>query len=125
MPSGGGEVDSKTMSSVTRSMVASRSWELRAAVKRSMRSRTGSSVCMRPSLQPLPRAGQDTPSGMDLARAIGADEHLDEELVASCATWFEPMEEAYRGAGAIAARPPVPGGADAQTVLLARFGRRA
>ena len=60
----------------------------------------------------------------DLARAIGADEQLDEEL-ASCATWFEPMEEAYRGAGAIAARPPVPGDADAQTLLLARFGRRA
>jgi len=50
---------------------------------------------------------------------------LDEELVASCATWFEPVEEAYRGAGAIAARPPVPGDADAQTLLLARFGRRA
>jgi uncharacterized protein (TIGR03086 family) len=61
----------------------------------------------------------------DLARAIGADEHLDEELVAACATWFEPVEEAYRGAGVIAARPPVPGDADAQTVLLARFGRRA
>jgi uncharacterized protein (TIGR03086 family) len=61
----------------------------------------------------------------DLARAIGADEHLDEELVASCATWFEAVEEAYRSAGAIAARPPVPGHADAQTLLLARFGRRA
>ena len=61
----------------------------------------------------------------DLARAIGADEHLDDELVASCATWFEAVEEAHRGAGAIAERPPVPGHADAQTLLLARFGRRA
>jgi len=61
----------------------------------------------------------------DLARAIGADEHLDEELVASCATWFKAVEEAYRSAGAIAAPPPVPGHADAQTLLLARFGRRA
>jgi uncharacterized protein (TIGR03086 family) len=61
----------------------------------------------------------------DLARAIGADEHLDEELVASCAAWFEPMEEAYRGAGAIGARPLVPGQADPQTLLLACFGRRA
>ena len=61
----------------------------------------------------------------DLARAIGADEHLDDELVASCATWFEAVEEAYRSAGAIAAPPPVPGRADAQTLLLARFGRRA
>ena len=61
----------------------------------------------------------------DLPCAIGVDEHLDEELVASCATWFKAVEEAYRGAGAIAARPPVPGRADAQTLLLARFGRRA
>jgi uncharacterized protein (TIGR03086 family) len=61
----------------------------------------------------------------DLARAIGADERLDAGLVASCANWFDAMEDAYRGAGAIAARPPVPGDADAQTLLLARFGRRA
>jgi uncharacterized protein (TIGR03086 family) len=60
----------------------------------------------------------------DLARAIGADERLDAGLVASCANWFEAVEDAYRGAGAIAARPPVPGHADAQTLLLARFGRR-
>ncbi len=61
----------------------------------------------------------------DLARAIGADECLDEQLVASCAGWFGPVEDAYRGAGAIAARPRVADDADAQTVLLARFGRRA
>jgi hypothetical protein len=34
------------------------------------------------------------------------------------------MEDGYRSAGAIAARPPVPADADAQMVLLARFGRR-
>ena len=61
----------------------------------------------------------------DLARAIGTDEHLDAGLVASCATWFQTMEDGYRSAGAIAARPPVPDDADAQTVLLARFGRYA
>ena len=61
----------------------------------------------------------------DLARAIGADERLDELLVAHCANWFETVEDAYRGAGAIAARPPVADGADAQTVLLACFGRQA
>ena len=61
----------------------------------------------------------------DLARAVGADERLDAGLVASCANWFEAREDAYRSAGAIAARPPVPGDADAQTLLLARFGRRA
>jgi uncharacterized protein (TIGR03086 family) len=61
----------------------------------------------------------------DLARAIGADERLDAGLVSSCATWFDAVEDAYRGAGAIAARRPVPGDADAQTLLLARFGRSA
>jgi uncharacterized protein (TIGR03086 family) len=61
----------------------------------------------------------------DLARAIGADEQLDTALVASCATWFDSAEDAYRSAGAIGARPPVASDADTQTVLLARFGRRA
>jgi uncharacterized protein (TIGR03086 family) len=61
----------------------------------------------------------------DLARAIGTDERLDTGLVASCATWFDAVEDAYRSAGAIGARPPVPADADAQTVLLARFGRHA
>ena len=61
----------------------------------------------------------------DLARAIGADERLDAGLVVSCATWFETMEDGYRSAGAIAARPPVPDDADAQMVMLARFGRHA
>jgi len=61
----------------------------------------------------------------DLARAIGADERLDTALVASCATWFDSAEDAYRSAGVIAARPPLPGDADAQTMLLARFGRCA
>ena len=59
----------------------------------------------------------------DLARAIGADERLDAELVQACATWFAEREEGYRGAGAIAARPPVPEEADEQTLLLAMFGR--
>jgi uncharacterized protein (TIGR03086 family) len=61
----------------------------------------------------------------DLARAIGADERLDPELVGPCATWFAAVEDAYRSAGVIADRPPVPAGADAQTRLLAQFGRRA
>jgi uncharacterized protein (TIGR03086 family) len=61
----------------------------------------------------------------DLARAIGADERLDPELVEACAAWFAGMEDGYRSAGAIAARPPVPDGADAQTRLLAMFGRQA
>jgi uncharacterized protein (TIGR03086 family) len=63
--------------------------------------------------------------GWDLARAIGADERLDPGLVDACAAWFEGVEEAYRAGGAIGPRPQVPDGADAQTRLLASFGRAA
>jgi uncharacterized protein (TIGR03086 family) len=62
----------------------------------------------------------------DLARAIGADETLDPRLVDACTRWFEgPVETAYRSGGAIADRPDIPEGADAQTRLLAMWGRRA
>jgi uncharacterized protein (TIGR03086 family) len=59
----------------------------------------------------------------DLARAIGADDRLDPELVAACAAWFASMEDLYRSIGAIGDRPDVPPAADAQTALLAAFGR--
>jgi uncharacterized protein (TIGR03086 family) len=49
----------------------------------------------------------------DLARAIGADERLDPGLIVSCASWLDSVEDAYRSAGAIAARAPVRGDADA------------
>jgi uncharacterized protein (TIGR03086 family) len=62
--------------------------------------------------------------GWDLARAIGADERLDAELVGACASWFRPMEAAYRTGGAIGPRVETPPEADAQTRLLASFGRR-
>jgi uncharacterized protein (TIGR03086 family) len=61
--------------------------------------------------------------GWDLARAIGADDRLDPELVEACASWFAAMEEPYRAAGAIGPRVEVPSDADAQTRLLAQFGR--
>jgi uncharacterized protein (TIGR03086 family) len=61
----------------------------------------------------------------DLARAVGADERLDPELVEACAAWFTEMEPHYRAAGAIGERPETPPGADAQTTLLAAFGRTA
>jgi uncharacterized protein (TIGR03086 family) len=61
----------------------------------------------------------------DLARATGADERLDPELVEVCAGWFSAREDAYRQAGAVGPRPPVPEGAEAQTRLLAAWGRRA
>jgi uncharacterized protein (TIGR03086 family) len=61
----------------------------------------------------------------DLARAVGADESLDPELVDACAAWFASMEDLYRSIGAIGERPDTPPGADPQTVLLAAFGRTA
>jgi uncharacterized protein (TIGR03086 family) len=61
----------------------------------------------------------------DLARAVGADARLDPELVEACAAWFTEMEPHYRAAGAVGERPETPPGADAQTTLLAAFGRTA
>jgi uncharacterized protein (TIGR03086 family) len=61
----------------------------------------------------------------DLARAIGADERLDPDLVASVAAWFEGQEDRYRELGLIGPPVPVPPDADQQTALLARFGREA
>src|SRR5680860_188185 len=61
----------------------------------------------------------------DLARAIDGDVRLDPELVDACAQWFSSVEELYRQAEAIGDAPEVPPGADAQTALLARFGRKA
>src|SRR6266498_1505752 len=63
--------------------------------------------------------------GWDLARAIGGDERLDPEQVQACSTWFREREEYYRAGGAIGPRPELPAGADAQTELLAAFGRSA
>jgi hypothetical protein len=61
----------------------------------------------------------------DLARAVGADERLDPELIDACAAWFASMEKTYRAIGAIGDRPETPPDADAQTKLLAAFGRTA
>ena len=61
----------------------------------------------------------------DLARAVGADDRLDPELVDACAAWFASMEDIYRSIGAIGPRSETPPGADAQTTLLAAFGRTA
>jgi uncharacterized protein (TIGR03086 family) len=63
--------------------------------------------------------------GWDLARAIGTDERMDPGLVDVCQDWFSSVAEAYRSVGAVAPPPPVPTGADAQTRLLADFGRSA
>jgi uncharacterized protein (TIGR03086 family) len=63
--------------------------------------------------------------GWDLARAIGADERLDPELVGACEGWFAAREDAYRDGGSVGPRPQVPSDADPQTRLLAMFGRSA
>jgi uncharacterized protein (TIGR03086 family) len=60
--------------------------------------------------------------GWDLARATGQDEALDRELLKACATWFAGREDLYRAGGVIG--PPVTTTShDAQSDLLARFGR--
>jgi uncharacterized protein (TIGR03086 family) len=63
--------------------------------------------------------------GWDLARAIGADERLDPELIEACTAWFVNVEDIYRSAGAVGPKPEVPADADPQTRLLAMFGRTA
>lgn len=63
--------------------------------------------------------------GWDIARASGGDERLDADLVSACLGWFAGMEQNYRDAGAVGDRVDVPAGADAQTRLLAMFGRVA
>jgi uncharacterized protein (TIGR03086 family) len=61
--------------------------------------------------------------GWDLAAATGGDTRMDPEVLEAVAAWFGEREDAYRGAGAIAAQRQL--GGDAQHDLLARFGRDA
>jgi uncharacterized protein (TIGR03086 family) len=59
----------------------------------------------------------------DLAQAVSLDPRLDPELVEAVAAWFAEREELYRAAGIIG--PRVDRAGDAQTDLLAAFGRSA
>jgi uncharacterized protein (TIGR03086 family) len=61
----------------------------------------------------------------DLARAIGADERLDPELVEACYRRTKPQEEMLKATGLFGEKIEPPEGADLQTRLLAVFGRRA
>jgi uncharacterized protein (TIGR03086 family) len=61
----------------------------------------------------------------DLARAIGADETLDPELVVLVHARTLPMVEQLQETGLYAPPVPVPDDAPLQTKLLALFGRRA
>lgn len=59
----------------------------------------------------------------DLARAIGADEKLDDELVAAVWTVFEPQADTLAASGLYAAPVPIPDDAPLQQRLLALTGR--
>lgn len=62
--------------------------------------------------------------GWDLARATGADERLDPELVEFAAGYLTPQIEGWRSAGVFAPPVDVAAGAGAQDRLLALTGRR-
>jgi uncharacterized protein (TIGR03086 family) len=57
----------------------------------------------------------------DLAVATGGDAELDQDLVIEVAAWFAGREEIYRSAGVVG--PRAAAGGDAQSGLLASFGR--
>ncbi|MBH5337735.1 TIGR03086 family protein [Streptomyces pactum] len=61
----------------------------------------------------------------DLARGIGADERIPEELVAFTAREVAPYAGGLEQSGLFAAPVEPPPGADAQAELLALLGRRA
>lgn len=61
----------------------------------------------------------------DLARAIGTDEHLDEELVEWAYAVHAPIEDELKATGLFGERITPPPEATTQTKLLAVLGRRA
>jgi len=61
----------------------------------------------------------------DLAHAIGGVERLDDSLVAWTLAYAEEHLDGSGMPGVFEAAVPVPDGADPQTRLLARYGRRA
>jgi uncharacterized protein (TIGR03086 family) len=61
----------------------------------------------------------------DLARAVGADEHLDEEAVRQAYETLKPMDAMIRRPNVFGPRLDPPPGADLQTEFLYFLGRRA
>ena len=59
----------------------------------------------------------------DLARAIGADETIDDDIVTIIDERMRPMMAALKSSGSYGEDIVPPEGADAQTRLLAMFGR--
>jgi uncharacterized protein (TIGR03086 family) len=68
--------------------------------------------------------GDHTIHAWDLARAIGADETLDPELVELAYVSLEPQVEQLRGVGIFGAKVEAPAGASRQAQLLALTGRK-
>ncbi len=62
--------------------------------------------------------------GWDLARAIGADDRLDPDLVERCYTVTKPQEDELKASRQFGDRIEPAPDADMQTRLLALFGRR-
>jgi uncharacterized protein (TIGR03086 family) len=60
---------------------------------------------------------------VDLARALGVDDTVDESTAAAVRDWFGAVEPAYREMGAIGPRVDVPAGAGPQAELLGMMGR--
>jgi hypothetical protein len=61
----------------------------------------------------------------DLARTVGADEHLDEESVRRAFEGLKPMDAMIRRPGFFGPRLDPPADADVQTEFLYFLGRRA
>ncbi|MGH3695242.1 MAG: TIGR03086 family metal-binding protein [Pseudonocardiaceae bacterium] len=90
---------------------------LRRSVELSYGSRPAQGYCQEMTLDLTVHA-------WDLARAIGADERLDEALLREISIFIEPQVEQLAGTGLFAPPVAVDAGADAQTRLLALLGRR-
>jgi len=63
--------------------------------------------------------------GWDIAKATGQDTNLDPALAEACLPIAQQLTSQWRSAGVFGEDLAVPAGADAQTRLLALFGRRA
>jgi len=62
--------------------------------------------------------------GWDLARAIGADERIDDDLVEFAYDFLLPQVDGWRSAGVFGPKVELPAGAGRQAELLALSGRR-
>jgi uncharacterized protein (TIGR03086 family) len=63
--------------------------------------------------------------GWDLARAIGADERMDDDVVEILYERYQPLEPGLKASGLFGPKIDPPPDADLQTKLLAVMGRRS